>query len=146
MTTPSIIDSDLEWERFQRTFLTVIGTAWLCRAAQVWFAPELSHPSWAILHDMIPLQLRIALWTGTGLAALACGRWGRAPLGLALAIIMPVERCISYLWSSLMFALPGDPPGHLASLAWCGWWASLATAIALVACWPLLVRRCPARR
>lgn len=134
-----------EWEAFQRAFIIVAGLAWIARAAQVWLDPDIVSPDWAVIHTALPLWLRTVLWATTGAVAIACTRLRREPIGIALLIIMPVERTISYLWSAAMWVVPGKPPGHIESLAWAAWWACMSSLVALVAAWPLLIRRCPSR-
>ena len=135
-----------EWAAFQRCFLVIAGVAWIARAAQVWLDPDILSPDWAIIHTALPLWLRIALWSGTGVAAVLCARFRREAIGLGLLMLMPIERTISYLWSATMWVVPGKPPGHIESLAWATWWACMSVIVLLVAAWPLLIIRCPTRK
>lgn len=130
-----------EFGCFQRATLLVIGMAWIARAAQVWTDPEVALPGWALLHTLLPIEIRATLWLATGLVAIVAAwrRW--EPLGYGALVLMPLERVVSYGWSSIMWAAPGPPPGNVAAVAWTGWWAWITLWVVLPAIWPLIAHR-----
>ena len=127
--------------RFQRAFLIVIGFLYISRGVQIWIAPEETVPSWALLHQMLPSGLHVGLWMVTGLISLIAGLKGKTPSGFFVIMIMPAECVVSYAWSFVMYLIPGEPQGHLGSLAWFVWWVYFLLVLNLVAAWPELNRK-----
>lgn len=123
----------------QRVLLIPLGVALIARAAQVATEPDIISPERALLHPLIPLWLRVTLWATTGALAILCGVFGYESAGYAAAGLMPAERTLSYGWSTLQWAIPGDPPGNVTSAAWLGWWAGITVLALAIAVSPVLV-------
>ena len=101
-------------------------------------------PGVAVLHELLPVSLRIALWVGCGAAMAAAALSYRGEhIGWGVAIVMPVERAISYGWSALMWMVPGYPPGAVASLGSAFIWTAVAAIVWLMAQWPEEARPTP---
>ncbi|MBM9432329.1 hypothetical protein [Flaviflexus equikiangi] len=85
---------------------------------------------------MIPVHVRAFLWTGCGLVTII---WAWAKhwqwVAVVAAVVMPLERLISYLWSTLHWLIPGPPGGTAWSLVDAGRWASLVALIVVIAGW-----------
>ena len=119
--------------------LALLALLWLGAAAQV--AVGTSHdPSAAILHERIPAGIRVGLWVATAVVMLAGAFAGRTRpwaqrVGYGAALVMPAERALGYGWSLFMWAVPGPPPGALASLAGLGQWVVVTAIVYVVAGW-----------
>lgn len=67
-----------------------------------------------LLHEMIPSQVRGALWITTGLLAIAYAwrpRGMNDALGFAALYLAPTVRVLSYGVATVLAALPGEHPG-----------------------------------
>ena len=91
----------------------------------------------AVLYEKIPVPIRVALWTSTGLLAVGAAyrlRWQNK--GWMALTIMPAERAISHLWSFIQSVVPGDPPGaRFEGLALFLLWVLILRILLLVAGW-----------
>lgn len=115
--------------------LTCIGAFFLLQGMQA-LGSELSNPDWAILYEAIPRPVRAGMWTAAGLATVIWA-WSRQRQWVAVvaAVIMPIERIISYLWSALQWFIPGPPGGSLWSLLTAAMWAAMVALILVIAGW-----------
>lgn len=92
--------------------LRVLGLLWLLMGAVVATSRQAIDPAHAILYEALPIWARFALWTSTGLIALAASlriRW--QDVGWMALAAMPAERAISHAWSLARGLIPGEPPG-----------------------------------
>ena len=115
--------------------LTMIGLFFLLQGLSV--LTEAPTPrDLAILHTAIPLEVRAMLWTGTGLVTIIWA-WSRHYQWVAAvsAVIMPLERVISYLWSTLQWAIPGPPAGSGWSIVDAGRWAAIVALVIVISGW-----------
>lgn len=67
-----------------------------------------------LLHELIPSQVRGALWVGTGLLAVVYAWRPRGmsdALGFAALYLAPAIRVLSYGVATILAALPGHHPG-----------------------------------
>ena len=120
--------------------LLLLAVLWAGVAAQVAAAHEPYDGPAAVLHERIPLAWRVGLWLTSALIMAAaavigtrCPRWQR--VGYGAALFMPAERAVGYAWSLLQWAVPGPPPGALASLAGLGQWAVVTAIVYVIAGW-----------
>lgn len=117
--------------------LRVLGLLWLLMGAVVATSRQAIDPADAILYEALPIWARFALWTSTGLIALAASlriRW--QDVGWMALAVMPAERAISHGWSLAHGLIPGHPPGMTwAALESILLWAGIARLILLLAGW-----------
>lgn len=88
----------------------------------------------ALLHMMIPAEVRVGLWVA---AATLCGigatsrRWQH--IGFGAAMVMPVERVVSHMWAWVAWVVPGVPSGQPEGIGYALVWACLAALIIVLA-------------
>lgn len=116
--------------------LIAVGIGWMGMGWSVLFDHAILNDDAAILFELIANPTRARFWIATGLVAAIAGcrrewQW----LGFALATLMPVQRAISYLWSSIMWVVPGAPGGHLRSFGAGLFWTALVMLLWLVSTW-----------
>lgn len=116
--------------------ILVLASMWLARAGQIWAAPERTLPEWSLLHNLVPVWLRVGLWAVTALAAIILAMRGRHRGAYVALSLMPAERAFSYVWSALMWVIPGHPVGYGPSVLWATWWAGTTVLLVIVAGWP----------
>ena len=117
------------WSRDPRR-LTLFVVAVLSLAVAATVPTDLDR---GLLHQQIPDAARIILWCAAGgVCLLGALRHRCQTAGFVAAVVMPVERSISHLWSWVSWALPGPPPGEPAGLAWAVIWASLVALIIIL--------------
>lgn len=123
----------------RRRALVLIGILHAAMAVNLLTRPAMpADPAAAILHEMLlPIWVRVALWAGVAAACIVIGLVGRGErLGWVLAVAMPAERAMSYLWSGLMWIVPGWPPGALSSWATATVWLVIGLLVRHIASWP----------
>lgn len=76
--------------------------------------------SGGLLHTLVPLPLRIAVWVVSGVFAVWAAFFGRTELALGVLAVAPIVRAVSYLWAWVMWLVPGGPVGVPT-----GWYAAL---------------------
>lgn len=115
--------------------LTMVGVFFLLQGLSVLTEPPIASEL-AVLHAVIPLHVRATLWTMSGLVTIAWA-WSRHWQWIAVvaAIVMPLERVISYLWSFAHWVIPGPPGGSMWSLVDAGRWAAMAALIVVIGGW-----------
>lgn len=82
--------------------LLLLGTAWVIIGIGIELEPPSRAPGELILHELLPVPLRAAMWASTGLVALVCGVRGRTrddTVGFVAIMLMPLERTLSFLGS-----------------------------------------------
>lgn len=92
-------------------------------------------PETAVLHDLLPHGWHAAAWLVVG-ALLVALALTKARRGWWLAILLPTLTTISYLWSVVMWAVPGPPPGSPSALGQVIIWAAIVGWIYVTAGWP----------
>ena len=123
----------------RQTALLLISTAWVAHGVTILHQPGHLDADEAIIFELWPLWLRIGIWLVCGLAGLllAVSRRARAESwGWALAVIPPAVRVVAYLWSFVMWAIPGAPGGEWASAAYATYWVAVLLLTYWVARWP----------
>lgn len=117
--------------------LRVLAGLWLLMAVIVATTGHAIDPGQAILHEALPIPVRIGLWVTTGLVALA-GSYRRSwqDAGWMVLAAMPAERAISHAWSLGHGLIPGEPPGT----TWAGaasllLWAGITHLVLILAGW-----------
>lgn len=121
----------------RRAALLLIGLMHLAMIPGIVFRAAAPNPDLAILHTLMPVWLRASLWGTSGLLCLFMALHHRAEaMGWAVAMLMPLERAVSYLWSGVQWIIPGWPPGAAASFGTALMWAVIAGLIWLMAGWP----------
>ena len=115
--------------------LTMVGVFFLLQGLSVLTEPPIAS-ALAILHAAIPLEVRATLWVGAGLVTIIWA-WSRHWQWVAVvaAIVMPIERVISYLWSTLQWVIPGPPAGSIWSIVDAGRWAAMVALIVIIGGW-----------
>ena len=132
MTVSSWLDG-----RRRRITLALVGVVHAAMTVQLLTGPErLVDPGVAILHELLPTPVRAALWGSMAVIMLITAgheRW--EPIGWLAAMVMPLERAVSYGWSGLMWLIPGWPPGAAASWGASLLYLGLAGILYVVATW-----------
>lgn len=113
----------------------MVGVFFLLQGLSVLTEPPIASEL-AILHAAIPLEVRAMLWAGSGIVTILWA-WSRHWQWVAVvaAVIMPIERVISYLWSTLQWAIPGPPAGSGWSIVDAGRWAAMVGLIVVIGGW-----------
>ena len=125
----------------RHTALLLISVAWVCHGVTLLHQPGHLDADEAIVFELWPLWLRISIWLVCGLGGvlLAVSRRARAePWGWALAVIPPAVRVVAYLWSLVMWVIPGAPGGEWVSAFYVVHWAAILAVIYRLARWPEL--------
>lgn len=94
------------------------------------------NPNDAVLFEYLPIMARSSLWVSYGVVALVCSmrrEWQK--WGWAAAVLMPAQRAIAYLWSAVMWVVPGPPPGRLGSVLESLVWAMVTVTLVLASSW-----------
>lgn len=103
-------------------FLVLTGLAFLFVGIDVALAPDPPDYDAFLLHTLLPVPLRAALWIVPGLVAL-WSAWrgvGRDGWGFAALVIPLVVRIVSYIWATVAWLLGVGTweGGWLSSLIW----------------------------
>ena len=93
-------------------------------------------PGDAVLHELIPPPWRGGAWLLAGLLIIALARTRYERAAWLIAMLMPVQRVLSHIWSLAMVLTPGPPPGALDAFGYIVAWSSLAALIYVIAGWP----------
>ena len=120
--------------------LLLLALLWAGVAAQVAATHAPYDVDVAVLHERIPLAWQVGLWLASAIVMAAAAVIGiRDPraqrIGWAVALLMPAERAIGYLWSVVMVGVPGPPPGSLGSLAGLAGWCLVTAIVYILAGW-----------
>lgn len=104
--------------RRKAAIFALVGVLWLAMGAVVAITQDPIDPARAIVYEMMPTPVRVALWLGSGSLAVVA-LWVRplrrfAPAALT---VMVVEKVVGYGASALAFLVPGYPPGWAPALA-----------------------------
>ncbi len=121
---------------FRARALALIGVMAIIQGLLVHSTP-LSDPDYAIAYELIPIPVRMAAWITTGVLAVAFA-WhpGRLQaIATGAALIMPAERAGSFLYSFVMWVVPGVPGGSLASLGHFVMWGCWTGIIVVLGMW-----------
>lgn len=93
-------------------------------------------PDIALLHMLIPVPVRVGLWIFVGtMCILLAWRPRTERIGWAVAMMMPIERAVSYFWSGAMAVVPGPPPGAMESFGAMMFWMGVGFLIWLMSGW-----------
>jgi hypothetical protein len=123
--------------------LLVVGFLWVLRGYSIATGAEVN-PAGAqgLFHLMMPDELRAWLWLGSGLLAIAAATWDTPrwqAVGFGVLIVLPAERCLSYLGGWLVHLLSrwwpeldGYPDGWATAIGW----AAVVVVIGICAHWP----------
>jgi len=115
--------------------LTMVGVFFILQGVTVGANP-LFPPDHAILHETIPVGVRAVLWITTGTIT-AVWAWMHAWQWVAVvaAVVMPIERTVSYVWSFAHWLIPGPPGGSAWSIVDAAQWAALVALIVVIGGW-----------
>lgn len=103
-------------------------------------APPVTAPP-SVLHLLIPVWLRVALWCVPALVAMILAPSDRlSRWGLGLLTIPPIVQGVSYLWAWLMDLVPGPPPGDPRGWLSAAYYALMVAFVLLLAHIPANVR------
>tara|TARA_R100000655_G_scaffold109699_4_gene165035 strand:+ start:101 stop:571 length:471 start_codon:yes stop_codon:yes gene_type:complete len=123
-----------------------LGTVWVMFGISVPIEPQEPRPY--VLHEMLPVELRAALWIGTGLLGCWYGMRGQEhddTVGMVALVALPVERLVSfavswvahaattaasYIWPSI--EVSGYDRGWYAASVW----ALIVVLLRIIAGWP----------
>lgn len=125
------------FRRFQRFTLGFFVIAYVLRGIQIYTDTSLSLEGWGTVNEHIPNSLRGSLWIISALAIAYFAHKRQTSRGYSVAVIMPAETTISYLWGFIYWLLPGDV-GRGACFAWTVWWGVITTLIFIIGSWPLI--------
>lgn len=118
--------------------LFLLGVMWVSLGVETMDSHLNSSIEEAVLFTYLPIWLRLGLWVLTGLVAVwaSTANWKNAQaVGFAVLVVMPIQRVIGYLWSFMMWAIPGDAAGSFLSLWSAAKWACLAVLVAVIGSW-----------
>ena len=117
--------------------LRILAALWLLMGVVVAVSDSAIDPGDAILYEVLPVPVRVAMWGIPAIVALTASyrhRWQDA--GWMTLAIMPAERAISHGWSLAHGLIPGEPPGTTwegaASLLL---WAGITHLVLILAGW-----------
>lgn len=128
-------ESVLERASKRSLALTFIGLFFVFQGMRV-LGTEPSNANLAILYEVIPRDTRATLWIALGtITALWAWVKSRQWAAVAAAVVMPVERIVSYLWSGVHYYIPGPPEGFFWSWIDVMRWASVLCLIIVIAGW-----------
>lgn len=116
--------------------LTFIGFFLLFQGLRV-LEVHVSNPDLAIAHELyIPRMVRVWLWTLSGGLTILFA-WSRnwQWVSVSAAVLMPVERVISYAFSFFHWLAPGPPSGSIWSIVDVGRWVTVTALIIVIAGW-----------
>lgn len=115
--------------------LTFVGLFFIFQGLRV-FGSEAPNTNLAILYEVVPRDTRAILWISLGVIT-ACCAWfkERQWVAVASAVVMPVERIISYSWSGIHALIPGPPDGSLWSFVDALRWACVLGFTLVIAGW-----------
>lgn len=115
--------------------LTFLGLFFIFQGLRV-FGSEAPNANLAVLYDVVPRETRAILWMSLGVITVGCA-WlkERQWVAVASAVVMPVERVVSYLWSGAQALIPGDPDGSFWSFVDALRWLSVLCLILVIAGW-----------
>lgn len=116
---------------------TFLGVFFILQGVRT-YGTTVSSPDLAIAHELyLPLGLRVALWTASGLLVVIYAWAGprRQWIASAAAVIMPAERTLSYLFSFIHWTLPGPPGGTPWSIVDATRWGAILALLLVLAGW-----------
>ena len=91
--------------------MTICGILWCLFGLGV--LTGASDPPDGLVFTMIPAWLRGAVWIVTGAGAFAAGITGEhTSRALGWLMLMPLLRCVSYAWGSILALIPGVQAGE----------------------------------
>lgn len=153
MTTRRTLGGDPMDSRLVRRFgyrgaaLLTLGIMWGLFGLSILANGDTPERSW-VLHDLIPVPVRAALWIGAGLVGIIVGLRGPDhddTLGMLALMLMPLERFASFAVSYVAYGatwlghhatgaveITGYRDGLLAASVW----LLVVTLVRLVAGWP----------
>ena len=116
--------------------LALVGAMQLLFGVMLVLHAPIPNPNDAVLFEYLPVMARSALWMSFGAVALICStrrEWQK--WGWAATVLMPAQRAIAYLWSAVMWVVPGPPPGRLGSVLESLVWTMTTVTLVLVSSW-----------
>ena len=115
--------------------LTFMGLFFVFQGLRV-FGSEAPNTNLAILYEFFPRETRATMWVGLG-AMTVVWSWVRnwQWVAVASAVVMPVERIVSYLWSGIHYCIPGPPEGFVWSWIDALRWTCILGVIVVIAGW-----------
>lgn len=121
------------------TALVILGIMWLLYGAATIAAPEPPRPAHPWLwHELLPVQLRAALWIVTGCCAFLAARWpaGSDRWGYTALVIMPMVRASSFGASAVTYFVTGGELGYSLAVLSALVWTNVVALVMLLAGWP----------
>ena len=95
-------------------------------------------PGAELIHERVPVPLRVALWATTGLIAMTFA-WLRRPgvdaWGYAALVVMPIERAASFSYGFLLYIIPGLPLGYAPGIVGALTWGSVVIVLLIISGW-----------
>ena len=119
----------------QAVALVMIAMIHIGRGLRLLLDTDPYSPETAVLHDLLPHGWHAAAWLTVG-AVLIVMALMATRRGWWLAILLPTLTTLSYLWSVVMWAIPGPPPGSPSALGQVIIWAAITGWIYTTAGWP----------
>lgn len=119
----------------RRLALMCFGLLWIGQGMHLWLVPQSDVIlDKFIIHEFFPIGLRIVAWMLTGLLCILFSTWDDTEkTGWKWAMVMPIERTVSFFISGLMWIIPGWPPGAVNSFGESVYWGIVSLLIWVVA-------------
>lgn len=123
-----------------------LGVVWVFFGFSVMIDPQEARPF--VLHEMLPVPLRGALWIGTGLIAAWFGSRGSErddTWGMVALVLLPVERLVSFAvsWAAYILTTAAhniwphvQPEGYERGWYAASVWAVIVVLLRIIAGWP----------
>jgi hypothetical protein len=117
--------------------LTLVGVVWILVGVAVILHPYVD-PNRMMLHEHLPISVRVVLWVGAGVCALVTSWWpaGADRFGFMALVIPATIRAGSFAWSALLGFVTDDAIGDRSRWVEALAWASIVLFVELLAAWP----------
>ncbi|HEX6514801.1 MAG TPA: hypothetical protein VF049_04460 [Nocardioidaceae bacterium] len=118
--------------------LTLVGLVWILIGAAVILHPYEHLAPRILLHEHIPVPVRVVLWVGAGVCALVTSWWppGADRFGFMALVIPAAIRAGSYGWTAFLGFVTHNQLGNHNAWIPAAAWAVIVAFVQLLAAWP----------